>query len=152
MYYPSYSHGVYPYNAYPYHAYPMPNGYDFYSVSNQAQYKLPERKKTTAQKEATPEKVVITNGELISKEEPTFGELISKEGSPLKEESTSKKSNTFTKRLLNHLNQRKGKNISVATPIKEIQGKLEEVFPDYILVNMDGQHYHIRWEGIVYIS
>ncbi|AMA72245.1 hypothetical protein ACH33_04825 [Aneurinibacillus sp. XH2] len=48
MYYPSYSHGVYPYNAYPYHAYPMPNGYDFYSVSNQAQYKLPERKKTTA--------------------------------------------------------------------------------------------------------
>ncbi|ERI10798.1 hypothetical protein HMPREF0083_01127 [Aneurinibacillus aneurinilyticus ATCC 12856] len=35
--------------------------------------------------------------------------------------------------------------------IKEIQGELEEVFPDYILVNMDGQHYHVRWEGIVYI-
>jgi hypothetical protein len=43
MYYPSYSHGVYPYNISPYTAYPAPNGYGYYPVSNQVQY-TPERK------------------------------------------------------------------------------------------------------------
>jgi hypothetical protein len=101
----------------------------------------PERKTLPSQKEAISEEEIITNGELISKEE-----FVSEEA------TISKKSITFTQRLLNHLSQRKGKSISVATPIKEIQGRLEEVFSDYILVNMDGQHYHIRWESIVYIS
>ncbi|GED16163.1 DUF2642 domain-containing protein [Aneurinibacillus migulanus] len=150
MYSPFYSHDVYPYNTYPYNTYPMPNVYDFYSVSNQIH--TLERKAPIPQKETSPKEVVITNGEPISKEEPTFGELLSKEDPIFREEPTSKKSSTFTKRLFNHLHQKKGKSISVATPIKEIQGELEEVFPDYILVNMDGQHYHIRWEGIVYIS
>ncbi|MMZ56992.1 hypothetical protein D1872_189060 [compost metagenome] len=133
MYYPSYSYGTYPYSAYP-----MSNIYNFHPASNQAQY-TPEEKSPIFQSEGVSEESVITNGELVSKEDV------------VKEESVSK-SNTFTKRLLSHLHQRKGMVISVATPIKEIQGRLEEVFPDYILVNNDGQHYHIRLEGIVYIS
>ncbi|MMZ56721.1 hypothetical protein D1872_186250 [compost metagenome] len=141
MYYPSY----------PYGTYSMSNMHNFHPVSSQIQY-TPEKQAPIPQKETTSKEGIITNEELVSKEELTFGELLSKEGPIFGEESTSKKGPIFTKRLLNHLYQRRGKTIFVATPIKEIQGRLEKVFPDYILVNHEGQHYHIRLEGIIYIS
>lgn len=133
MYYPSYSYGTYPYSTYP-----TSNTYNFYPTSNQAQY-APVREKNIPQEESPIEERIITSGELVSKEDV------------VKDETDPKRA-TFTKRLLSHLYQRKGKMISVATPIKEIQGRLEEVFPDYILVNHDEQHYHIRLEGIIYIN
>lgn len=134
MYYPSY-----PYGTYPCSTYPVPNVQNFHPVSNHTQH-ISVEKSSIPQKESTPEEKVITNGELVSKEEVM-----------IKEESISG-STTFAKRLLNHLYQRRGKTISVATPVKEIQGRLEEVYTDYILVNNEGQHYHIRLEGIVYIN
>ncbi|MCI1696071.1 DUF2642 domain-containing protein [Aneurinibacillus aneurinilyticus] len=134
MYYPSYSYGTYPYSVYP-----VSNTYNHYPAFNQVQH-APEEKNIIPQKESSFEEKVITDGDLISKEEVV-----------VKEEAVSK-SDTFAKRLLSLLYQKRGKTISVATPIKEIQGRLEEVFPDYIFVKSDEQHYHIRLEGIIYIS
>ncbi|WP_047153065.1 DUF2642 domain-containing protein [Aneurinibacillus tyrosinisolvens] len=67
-------------------------------------------------------------------------------------ESTVMNTVTFTKQLLNHLQQRRGRKISVATPVEIITGTLEEVYSDHILVSNEGEDYHIRLEGIIYIN
>ncbi|WP_047155230.1 DUF2642 domain-containing protein [Aneurinibacillus tyrosinisolvens] len=69
-----------------------------------------------------------------------------------KRESTSRNTVTFTKQLLNNLQQRRGGQISVATPVEVIRGTLEEVYPDHILVSNEGEQYQIRLEGIIYIN
>ncbi|WP_047155399.1 DUF2642 domain-containing protein [Aneurinibacillus tyrosinisolvens] len=71
---------------------------------------------------------------------------------PEQRESIPRNTVTFTKQLLNNLQQRRGREISVATPVETIRGTLEEVFPDHILVSNEGEHYQIRLEGIIYIS
>ncbi|WP_047155046.1 DUF2642 domain-containing protein [Aneurinibacillus tyrosinisolvens] len=70
---------------------------------------------------------------------------------PERRESTAGNTVTFTKQLLNDLQQRRGREISVATPVEIIKGTLEEVYPDHILVSNEGEHYQIRLEGIIYI-
>jgi hypothetical protein len=71
---------------------------------------------------------------------------------PEKRESTSRNTVTFTKQLLNSLQQRRGRQISVGTSVEIIKGTLEEVYPDHILVSHEGEHYQIRLEGIIYIN
>jgi hypothetical protein len=71
---------------------------------------------------------------------------------PERRESPSRNTMTFTKQLLNHLQQRRGREISVATPVEVIRGTLEEVYSDHILVSNMGEHYQIRLEGIIYIK
>nr|WP_240961306.1 DUF2642 domain-containing protein [Aneurinibacillus aneurinilyticus] len=50
------------------------------------------------------------------------------------------------------MGKRKGATISVATRTEIINGTLEEVSTDCILVKVDEENYHIRPEGIVYFK
>ncbi|MCI1694422.1 DUF2642 domain-containing protein [Aneurinibacillus aneurinilyticus] len=69
-----------------------------------------------------------------------------------KEGSAPQEVDTFTERFLNYLGKRKGATISVATRTEIINGTLEEVSTDCILVKVDEENYHIRPEGIVYFK
>ncbi|GAB7388285.1 hypothetical protein BSNK01_21220 [Bacillaceae bacterium] len=72
--------------------------------------------------------------------------------SPEKPESQRTGMKKFYKPFLNLLERMVGKTVSVATPTDTINGKLENVFSDYILVNDSGEHYHIRIEQIIYVK
>lgn len=54
--------------------------------------------------------------------------------------------------LYEHLMKMKGHKVEVATTCKTIKGKLKEVLPDHILVEMDRRHYHIRLKTICFVS
>ncbi|WP_027417762.1 DUF2642 domain-containing protein [Aneurinibacillus terranovensis] len=68
------------------------------------------------------------------------------------EEPSLKEVNTSTEHFLNYLGKRRGKTISVATQNAVINGTLEEIFPDCILVKAQEESYHIKPEGIVYFK
>ncbi|WCK52367.1 DUF2642 domain-containing protein [Aneurinibacillus sp. Ricciae_BoGa-3] len=127
-------------NVCPYRSYPLMNEYCVRPVSSQVQYS-PVIQEIVPQKEAIFGNEVITHGEFFPKEGPIF-----------KEEHSHLDNKSMPKQFINHLHQRKASHISVGTLIKEIEGELQEVSEDYIVVNNDGQLYHIRLEGIIYIS
>lgn len=54
--------------------------------------------------------------------------------------------------ILHHLQQMVGQDIHVATWAKEIDGTLESIYPDHILLQRKERRYHIRIEAIAYVS
>lgn len=58
----------------------------------------------------------------------------------------------FTKPLLQHLQQLVGERIVVSTSEGKIEGTLEGVFSDHILVEASGKKYHINLDHIVYVQ
>ncbi|MDR6225291.1 DUF2642 domain-containing protein [Desmospora profundinema] len=45
-----------------------------------------------------------------------------------------------------------GQPVQVATYAGEVKGEVAGVYPDHLLLRQEEKKYHVRWEGIVYIS
>lgn len=55
--------------------------------------------------------------------------------------------------LLTHqMAQAMGQPVQIATYAGELKGEVAGVYPDHLLIHHEEKKYHVRWDGIVYVS
>lgn len=45
-----------------------------------------------------------------------------------------------------------GQPVQVATYVGKVKGEVAGVYPDHLLLQQEDKKYHVRWDGIVYVS
>ncbi|PTM59890.1 uncharacterized protein DUF2642 [Desmospora activa DSM 45169] len=45
-----------------------------------------------------------------------------------------------------------GQSVQVSTYVGEVRGEVAGVYPDHMLLQQEDKKYHVRWDGIVYVS
>lgn len=54
--------------------------------------------------------------------------------------------------FVRHLRQHVGRQVTLQTATGMLHGRLAEVFPDHVLLRMDGREHHVRIAAIVWFS